>query len=111
MIDGYGSDWTIIKPIEDEVGDSADPDIDITAYYSSQDENFLDIMLQAKAPIRKNYVVLELLLWLQTPDGKNQAYEFVGTTGGMFQREDSWIISSTINLEIMKARSIDIFLK
>jgi len=76
LIDGYGNDWTIFTPVEDLLGDSADPDTDITAYYSTQDDNFFDIMLQTDAPIRKEEATVELVLSLETSDGNNQEYGF-----------------------------------
>jgi hypothetical protein len=76
VIDGYGNDWAGFASVSDPSGDSPNPNLDITAYYYTQDDNYLDIMLQTGAPITRDTATLDIGLSLQSPDGKINNFEF-----------------------------------
>ena len=78
VIDGYANDWAGFSHVTviDSSGDSFNPDTDITSYSFTQDDNYVDILLQTKAPITKEKATLDIGLSLQTPDGQKQKYEF-----------------------------------
>ena len=74
-IDGYKADWQGLAFINDSTGDSISNDTDIIGYSYSQDENYLDIMLETQDPIIKNKATLDIGLTLQDAHGLKQRFE------------------------------------
>ena len=93
VMDGYASDWENIPPVKDALLDSSDPGTDISAYYFTQDDNYLDIMLQTRGPITNKTATLDIGLLLRAPDGKNQKFEFnINSDGSSYggNYPDAW---------------------